>query len=122
MIGRKYEKELIEQTLDSGKPESGIQSREYSWRSRDIVPGAQIDMLIDRNDNVINICEMKYSKNEFTIDSSYEKDLINKLECFRKETHCKKALHLTMITSDGLTDNIHSHIVLNRIKISDFFE
>lgn len=40
--------------------------------------GAQIDLLIDRNDQVVNICEMKYSLSEFTIDADYERNLRNK--------------------------------------------
>ena len=55
-------------------------------------------MLIDRRDKVINICEMKFAANEYEIDKDYEKKLINKIECFRKETGSKKALHLTNYT------------------------
>ncbi len=51
--------------------------------------GAQIDLLIDRNDHVINLCEMKYSASEFTIDKSYADDLDNKKTAFQNHTKAK---------------------------------
>ena len=81
---------------------SGISSNVFSWKSKHTQPGAQIDMLIDRKDDVINLCEMKYSQDEFAIDRKYEKDLIRKQEVLRKETKTKKAIWVTMITFSGL--------------------
>ncbi len=90
---------------------SGVSSSEYSWRSRNTVPGAQIDLLIDRADEVVNICEMKFSKEPFTIDASYEKQLNHKMDAFRSETKSDKTLFLTLITSKGIIRNEHSEIV-----------
>ena len=67
--------------------------------------GAQIDLLIDRRDRVINICEMKFSVNEFIIDKDYDEKLRNKIETFRRQTDCKKSLRLTMITTYGVKQN-----------------
>ena len=94
---------------------SGISSSEYSWRSKSADPAIQIDLIIDRKDDVINICEMKFTNEEFEIDSSYEKELIHKKDVFRKETNSKKALFLTMITANGLKHNAHSDVVQNVI-------
>ena len=100
---------------------SGIESNEYAWRSTESRPGAQIDMLIDRSDNVINVCEVKYSNKEFAIDAAYEKNLNNKLDSFSMESGTKKSLHLTFITANGLTHNEHSGKVINEISADDLF-
>lgn len=100
---------------------TGVESNEYAWRSKEKKNGAQIDLIIDRADNVINICEMKFSSEPFEIDSACEKDLIHKLETFTKETGSKKAKHLTMISASGLVRNPHSGIIVNTITGDDLF-
>ena len=100
---------------------AGVESMEYGWKSKTKEGGAQIDMLIDRDDNVINICEMNYSRSPFSIDKDYEKKLENKLLVFTSETGTKKALHLTMICAGGLEHNKHSEIVINEINGEDLF-
>ena len=97
----------------------GVSSHEYSWRSRKSVPGAQIDLLIDRKDDVINLCEVKFASEEFTIDAAYEKELNHKAEVFRTETNTQKAILLTMITLYGVSNNAHRNIVINEVKGSD---
>ena len=96
---------------------SGVETMEYSWKSSAAKKGAQIDLLIDRMDNVINVCEMKYSTEPFEIDANYEEDLLHKLEVFRKETKNEKTLHLTLICASGMERNKHSNIVINMIMI-----
>lgn len=81
----------------------------------------EIDLLIDRNDQVINICEMKYSLSEFSIDAEYERNLRNKKSAFIKATHTRKAVHLTMVTTYGIRQNSHSGIVQNVITLDDLF-
>ena len=101
---------------------AGVGSSEYAWKSKRAKPGAQIDLIIDRKDDIINICEMKYSSDEFAIEEDYEKNLINKMEAFRKETSTKKALHLTMITANGLKHNAHWQIVVNELDAKALFD
>ena len=100
---------------------SGVSSEEYSWKSIQKNNGAQIDLIIDRRDDVMNICEMKYSDDEYVIDSEYEKEIIHKVELFRKEVEPEKALHVTLVTVSGLKKNEHSDVVLNIIKGEDLF-
>lgn len=83
--------------------------------------GAQIDMLIDRRDNIINICEIKFSLDEFEIDREYEETLRHKIECFRESTKTKKALHLTMITTYGVKKNKYSDRVQSQVRMDDLF-
>ena len=107
---------------------SGVISEESGWH---LIPdkgsdkqqrGAQIDMLIDRRDMCINICECKFSINEFEIDKDYDMILRNKAESFRIYTGSKKTLNLTLITTFGLKSNKYSGIVNNTITLDDLFE
>lgn len=71
-------------------------------------PGTQIDLLIDRNDNVINICEAKFYDKPFALDKKYVSDLRETMRIFQERTKTKKTLFLTFITSFGLAPNMHS--------------
>lgn len=99
----------------------GVETEEYAWRSRASSPGVQIDLLIDRRDNVINLCEMKCTDQPFIIDASYERQMLEKLAVFRAESKTKKAVHLTMISASGLFHNAHAGIILNEITGDDLF-
>ena len=105
---------------------SGIQSNVYSWRSPKttdtIGKGAQIDMIIDRADNCINVCEIKFVMDKFVITKSYEESLRNKLYQFSQTIGKKKTLRLTLLSTYGLQQNSHSGIVQNEIVLSDLFK
>lgn len=100
---------------------SGISSMEYSWKSKKTKDGAQIDLLIDRRDDVINLCEMKYTEDVFAIDAKYAGNLIHKVEVFRKETASTKALYLTLVSVNGLAGNEYSDTVQNVIGGDSLF-
>ena len=102
---------------------SGILSNVYSWRKEadENSDGAQIDLLIDRNDQVVNICEMKYSLSEFVITAEYEQRLRNKKAVFINSTNTRKAVHLTMVTTFGIHPNSHSGIIQNEVTLDDLF-
>lgn len=96
---------------------NGIVSNVCSWRNSE----AQIDMIIVRGDNVVNICEMKFAKDAFTIDKNYAAELQKKMTAFRQATNCKAALHLTMVTSHGTAYNSFSNIVQSEVTADDLF-
>lgn len=103
---------------------NGVISNEYSWRTaaNDEHPGVQIDFLIDRNDKVINLCEIKYSDNPYTIDKKYMEILRNKVALFRQITKTRKGIALTMITSSGLVKNSYSmNNIHSQITADDLF-
>ena len=75
----------------------------------------QIDLLIDRRDDVINLCEMKYSSSEYEMDVEEEKRIRRRLERFRLLTKTRKAVRVTLITPYGLARNKHSGIADNEI-------
>ncbi len=89
---------------------SGVITNEYSWRTvaTEGHPGAQIDLLIDRSDKVINLCEIKYSGASYTIDKKYMENLRNKAALFRQLTKTRKGIALTLITNCGLVKNSYS--------------
>ncbi len=103
---------------------SGVSSSVSVWSapSTDEHNGAQIDMLIDRNDRIIDICEMKFSENMFTIDRDYDEDLRNKISVFREVTKTKKTLHLVAVTTYGVRENMYSSRVQSEVVLDDFFE
>ncbi len=100
---------------------SGISNTECAWRSRKADPGVQIDLLIDRRDDIINVCEMKYSDGEFVIDRDYELRLRKKCRVFRDETRTKKTVQLIMISAEGLKRNAHANDVVHIITGKDLF-
>ena len=102
---------------------AGVLSNVYSWckEADETSDGAQIDLLIDRKDQVINLCEMKYSLSEYIIDAEYEQKLRNKKSAFINATNTRKAVHLTMVTTFGIKANVHSGIVQNEITLEDLF-
>jgi hypothetical protein len=102
---------------------SGIYTEASNWRSRNLEKGAQIDLIIDRSDRVINICEIKFSINPFTITKDYADKLRNKIAVFREETGTNKTLFLTMITTFGLKSNSHSiQLVNDSLDMSALFD
>lgn len=71
--------------------------------------GVQIDLLLDRADRCINICEIKFSTKPFSIDKKYAADLQNKMTVFRQITNTKQALFLTFITTYGMYENDYKY-------------
>jgi AAA+ ATPase superfamily predicted ATPase len=92
-----------------------------AWRlkSKRNNKGAQIDLLFDRQDHCINICEMKFSVSEFTIDKAYAEELKRKLEVFFENTKTKKTLFLTMITTYGVKKNTYYTSLVQRETTMD---
>ena len=102
---------------------SGVSSQVSSWKSLKTDKGAQVDMVIDRRDQVVNLCEIKYSINPYSITKAYATTLRNKIGAFRKETKTRKALFLTMVTTFGLERNEHAaSLVQNEITMDALFE
>ncbi len=96
---------------------SGIQSDVCSWKGE----GAQIDLVIDRRDQTINLCEMKFSQSEYEITKQYDEHLRNRIENFRSSTKTRKALHQTFVTTYGIKKNSYSGNVQNEVMLDDLF-
>ena len=100
---------------------AGVQSAEYAWRSKNSETAVQIDLILDRADNIVNLCEIKYANTQYTITKDYEEKLREKIEAFRQEVEPRKAIHLLMLTTFGLKQNQYSGIVQNEIALEDLF-
>ena len=94
-----------------------------SWRTGATAthPGAQIDLLIARGDNVINVCEMKYSKGPFLLTQEYADQLERKMPVFREVTQCRASLHLTLISTFGLQPADAWNAVQSQVTMEDLF-
>jgi len=100
---------------------TGVLTNTASWRSSETGAGAQIDLLIERNDKVINLCEMKYVQEEYVIDKKQDENLRNKRAAFKRETKTRKALHLTMITTYGVKHNEYWGNIQSEVMMDDLF-
>ena len=100
----------------------GVLTAAYAWRvvsTADGKRGAQIDLIIDRNDNTINLCEVKFSEGNFSISNDYEMDIRNKITRFASVSEKRKSIQVTLITTFGLERNSHSGVVQNVVTLDD---
>ena len=103
---------------------SGIQTTVSSWSNRgdDEMKGAQIDMLIERGDKAINICEIKFNENPYIITKNYAQEMRLKITAFHHFTKNKKAIFTTFITAGGLVQNNEANALLqSTITLDDLF-
>lgn len=102
----------------------GVYAEVSAWRyiSKKGEQGAQIDLLIDRQDLCINILEMKFSTAPFVIDKRYSTELQNKIKVFKDATKTKKTLFLTMVTTYGMKRNpYYTNLIQNEITMDALF-
>lgn len=102
----------------------GIYSEQSTWKKNkdNKTSGSQIDMVIDRRDNSINICEIKFYNAPFSIDKKYAEALNQKLFAFRQQTKTRKHIFLTLISTFGLHKNEHSiGLVDKQLVMDDLF-
>lgn len=101
---------------------SGVITTHSAWSKRsDDTEGTQIDLLVLRNDNVVNMCEIKYYGDEFMVDKEYYRALLHRQELLAKELSPKVSIHSTLITTFGLSYNEYSGIFTNVITLEDLF-
>lgn len=103
---------------------SGILCGIYSWVYRpknSDETGVQIDMLIDRDDNVINLCEIKFSQGEYEITKQYDAAIRHKISVFESKTNTRKAVWPVMITTFGLQRNCYANDILHQVVLNDLF-
>lgn len=105
---------------------SGVKTEASAWHSRGgkgSDPGAQIDLLIDRADGIINLCEMKHGEEKFVIDRKYAEVLRRKRDVFQRATGTKKTLFLTMVTTFGVKANEwRNELIQSTVEMDALFE
>ncbi len=112
--------EAIKQALSI----AGIYSETSIWKSKTVKTGnaAQIDLVINRKDNCINLCEIKFHEKDFMIDKKYAAELENKKMRFKEETKTNKQLFVTLISTKPLIHNINSiGLVDNVVSLDKLF-
>ncbi len=98
---------------------SGIQTHASAWVGDNGSQKAQIDLVIDRRDQAINLCEAKFSIHPFTIDKKYAEELRTKIGVFRDVTQTQKSVFLTLITTFGLVQNDYAQSLVQKALTMD---
>ena len=104
----------------------GVATEVYAWFDKadkeQETKGSQIDLILDRADRTINLCEMKFSLAPYKISADYDLTLRNRMERFRESTHTSKALVNTFVTTFGVANGIHSSVVNSEVNLDALFE
>lgn len=102
---------------------SGITANVFSWhvKATEFHPGVQIDLLIDRADNVIDVCEMKYAADGYALDSASLKNIKEKISVLRQYMPTKKYIEPVLVTSNGTVRNKYSEEIDNKVDSSQLF-
>lgn len=99
---------------------SGMQASAYSWRTPvDVTPGAQIDLVIDRADRCVNVCEMKFYRDEYEMTKQESENIERRVMQFQRCAEQRKSIRITLVTAFGIKRNTHSSIVQNEITLTD---
>lgn len=109
----------IKRALEIGGVKSSLSA--WSVRGDDEKGGAQIDLLIVRADNVVNLCEMKFAGGEYTVTKEEESKLRSRIEALKSTLNARQTIHLTLITTYGVAHGKHAGIVQKQIVMDDLF-
>lgn len=107
---------------------SGVVTRTYGWRhlvgEGEGGEGAQVDLVLDRNDRVVNICEVKYRRGDeqYAISDDEDRNLMNKRESYIRDTGTTSAVHLTMVTVNGIKHNAAWNDIQSEVTLDDLFK
>lgn len=101
----------------------GVSTTESLWSKRGTKEsqGTQIDMIIERRDNVVNMCEMKFYSDDYEVDLDYHKTLERRKKLLREKISKKAVVHSTLITTYGLVHNGYYSDFVNVITLEDLF-
>jgi hypothetical protein len=101
----------------------GVKSTFSAWavKGNDGHTGAQIDLLISRADNVVNLCEMKFASTPYIIEKDGADKLQIRIESLKETLTAKQTVHLTMVTTYGVAYGKHSGIVQKQVTMDDLF-
>ncbi len=105
---------------------AGVSTSISTWKSKPNkamgIPGFQIDMIIERADRMIHLCEMKFSRNKYGITADYEDKLRERMGLFELATNTRQSLVHTFITTYGVVDGKHKSIVHSEVTMNDLYE
>ena len=108
--------EEIKRALQIG----GVVSHVSPWRGLGDDP-VQIDMLIDRNDGIVNVCEMKFSREPYVLSTDELERLQRRRRVFKEQTGTRKSVHLTMVVAPELKHNSNANEIQSVVTLDDLF-
>jgi hypothetical protein len=100
---------------------ASVSTEFYTWKSKRTEDGAQVDIIIDRADNTINICEVKYSEDLYSLDKEEFLKIQNRINAFKEVTGTRSSLIPTMITTFGMKDGMYSDQIIAKVTMDDLF-
>ncbi|GAA4394786.1 ATP-binding protein [Nibrella viscosa] len=104
---------------------SGVYTQHSAWKFRgdDTLPGAQIDLIIDRADQIVHLCEAKFTRDNYAITNDYAARLRLKKSIFKQATQTKKALFTTLLTTyPALQNKYYLEEIDSEITMDKLFE
>lgn len=103
----------------------GVQTELSAWTKRqnddDDLGGTQVDLLLVRGDRVVNMCEMKFYNDEFSVSRAYHKTLVHRQNMLERELPSHTVVHSTLVTTEGLKYNEYSSDFQQVITLEDLF-
>lgn len=102
---------------------SGVSTSESLWskKGNEDNEGTQIDLIIYRKDNVVNMCEIKFYSDEFSVNKEYHFTLVRRKEMLLEKVPKKATVHNTLITTYGLKHNEYFSDFINTVTMDDLF-
>ena len=104
---------------------SGVSTQAWSWRTgpdADGNPGAQVDLVLDRADGIVDLCEMKCTSEPFAIGKDEDMALREKTGAFRRATGTRKAVHTVLVSANGIVHNAYAGNVQAIVTLDDLFK
>lgn len=100
---------------------ASVSTEFYAWRTNQGENGAQIDLIIDRADNTINLCEIKYSEDQYSLDKDEYLKIQNRIKTFKEATGTRSSIIPTMITTFGMKDGMYSDQIIAKLDMDALF-
>ena len=101
---------------------SGVKTNIYPWANLEQKEKVQIDLVIERDDKITDICEIKYTNHPFNMTKEYDYSLLHKRDVFKEKTNTKNALRIVLISASGLAGVAHTEHISQVITMEDLFE
>ena len=100
---------------------ASVSAEFYTWKTNRIENGAQIDVIIDRADNTINLCEVKYCEDLYSLDKEEYLKIQNRISAFKEVTGTRSSIIPTMITTFGMKEGMYSDQIIARVDMEALF-
>ncbi len=101
---------------------SGVKTECFSWTNSEDKEKIQIDMVIERDDKITNICEMKCTDQPFVMSKEDDLSLLRKRDIFKEKTRTKNSIRIVLVSAAGLSGVAHTEHISDVITLGDLFE